>query len=581
VEADDLSMRPARSDREVHRRGLARFGAALGGWLSRDWLALLLFTLAALAVLAPIMPALRSRVVGWPGENVQYAYMTGWMSRALLLGQSPFVDPRLNYPDTLLLTATDVPYVSNLLVAPFAWLLGPTFAYNLIILLSFVFSGYFTYLWILRLTGSRAGGLIAGLAFLLAPYRIAESYGHLQMVCTYALPLFFWALDQALEPPTPTWRALLLLAGATWLVGGASQYYLVICLVCGASYTLLSALPRLGYLLYQGWRLLAGVAIGAVASALPYFSALRSDLYTTYQIADTRIWSVDPLNFILPARLHPLWGSLVERMRPEHFWIEKTLYIGVVAGLLALLALIGRDNPQRRRSLIWLGVAIVAAVFALGTDLHINNQPLQADAPFWLPAYYFAHLPFIGFMRAWSRFGIIVVLFVALLAGMGAVRIAGWARWPHAALVLVGALLVLDLLPGTVESSSLAPRPIDRWLAQQPGDFAVAVLPARDSLTNYQAAFGSLFNGKYLTAYNHPEHIPSAYSAFAERAATFPDARSIHALHGMGLRYLLLEKRLFDGAHWPAWGKVEAALAHSSEAQIVADVDDVVVVGFR
>jgi len=581
VEVDDLSTLPARPDRDSPRRASARFVASLRSCLRRDWLALLIFTLATLAVLAPIIPALRSRVVGWAGENVQYAYMTGWMAQAPLLGQSPFVDPRLNYPDTLLLTATDVPYVSNLLIAPFAWLLGPTFAYNLIILLSFALSGYFTYLWIVRLTGSRAGGLIAGLAFLLAPYRIAQSYGHLQMVCTYALPLFFWALDQALEPPAPTWRALLLLAGATWLVGGASQYYLVICLVCGAAYALLSALPRLGYLLRHGWRLLAGVAIGAAASALPYFSALRSDLYSSYQIADTRIWSADPLNFILPARLHPLWGSLVERVRPERFWIEKTLYIGVVAGLLALLALIWRHNPQWRRSLIWLGVAIVAAVFALGTDLHINNQPLQADAPVWLPAYYLAHLPFIGFMRTWARFGIIAVLFIALLAGMGAARITSGVRWPRAALVLVGALLVLDLLPGTVESSPLAPRPVDHWLAQQPGDFAVAALPARDSLTNYQAMFGSLFNGKHVTAYNHPEHIPSAYSAFAERAATFPDARSIQALHRMGLRYLLLEKRLFDGAHRPAWSEVAAALARSSEARIVADLDGVVVVGFN
>lgn len=581
MEVDDLSSLPARPARDTPRRAPARLAVSLSGWLRRDWIALLIFTLATLAVLAPIVPALRSRVVGWAGENVQYAYMTGWMAQAPLLGQSPFVDPRLNYPDTLLLTATDVPYVSNLLVAPFAWLLGPTFAYNLIILLSFVLSGYFSYLWIVRLTGSRAGGLIAGLAFLLAPYRVAESYGHLQMVCTYALPLFFWALDQVLEPPAPTWRALLLLAGATWLVGGASQYYLVICLVCGAAYTLLSALPRLGYLLRQGWRLLVGVAIGAAVSALPYFSALRSDLYAAYQIADTRIWSADPLNFILPARLHPLWGSLVEQVRPERLWIEKTLYVGVVAGLLALLALVWRHNPQRRRSLIWLGVAIVAAVFALGTDLHINNQPLQADAPVWLPAYYFAHLPFVGFMRTWSRFGIIAVLFVALLAGMGAARIARGVRRPRAALALVAALLVLDLLPGTVESSQLAPRPVDRWLAQQPGDFAVAALPTRDSLTNYQAMFGSLFHGKHLTAYNHPEHIPSAYSAFVDRAATFPDARSIQALHRMGLRYLLLEKRLFDGAHGPAWSEVAAALARSSEARIVADLDGVVVVGFN
>ena len=34
-------------------------------------------------------------------------------------------------------------------------------------------------------------------AFLLTPYRMIQNNGHLQMTATYALPLFFWALDRA------------------------------------------------------------------------------------------------------------------------------------------------------------------------------------------------------------------------------------------------------------------------------------------------------------------------------------------------------------------------------------------------
>jgi len=108
--------------------------------------------------------------------------------------------------------------------APWTTLFGPVSGYNLIILFSHVLSGYFAYLWILRLTKSRLAGLIAGLSFLLAPFRIAHSYGHLQLVSTQFLPLFFWSLDNLLQAPVPRRRNLVLLALATFVVGFSSQY---------------------------------------------------------------------------------------------------------------------------------------------------------------------------------------------------------------------------------------------------------------------------------------------------------------------------------------------------------------------
>src|SRR3712207_4255825 len=114
--------------------------AMLGRRLKRDGLPLLLFACAALLASYPLAFHLRTRIIGWKGDNVSYVYATGWSSQALLLGQSPFVDPRLNYPDGLALSATDVPFLSILLTAPFTLLGGPIFGYNLIILLSSLLS---------------------------------------------------------------------------------------------------------------------------------------------------------------------------------------------------------------------------------------------------------------------------------------------------------------------------------------------------------------------------------------------------------------------------------------------------------
>ncbi len=551
---------------------------ALRTWLVRDGFVLLLFAVVALASIYPVAAAPRSRIMGWMGDNVQHVYITGWMAQAILLGQSPFVDPRLNYPDDLTLMATDVSYLSILSVAPITWLLGAVFSYNLIIWLGIGLSGYVTYLWVRRITGSRAGALIAGMAFLLTPYRIVHAYGHLQLVATFVLPLFFWALDGVLRSDRPTWRNLALLCGATFLVGSASQYYLIMCLIMGICYTLFMSLTRLTYLLRYGWQMIISVGIGTLVSVLPYLGPLNDDIYTAYDIQTTRIWSADPINFVLPSKLHPIWGTLVEHIRPEPLWIEKTLYIGIIAGLLALVGLCWPTRLHVRQRLTWIGVALVAAVFALGTDLHINNEPLQASDPFWLPAYYLAHMPFMTFMRTWARFGIITIFFVCMLAGLGATYLIQRLPWrPGIATAVLGVLLVVDLLPGRVQVSPLTPRPVDQWLARQPGDFAVAVLPTNNADVNYRAIYGSLLHAKHMTAFNHPNHLPAAYRDFAQRAVDFPAPASLQAMRALGITYVLVERRFFDGINAPEWDSVVTQIEHLPDASIVTELDGVVV----
>lgn len=188
-------------------------------WLARDWPALVIFALASLLAAYPILAGPATHVVGWLGDNVQYSYMIGWSARALELHQSPFVDPYLNYPGTLLLATTEAPFLLMIAVSPVTMLFGPVLGYNLLLVLAHFLSGYVAYLWILRVTGSRFGGIVAGLAFMFTPFRIAHSYGHLNLIWTPVLPLFFWALDNVLQAAKPSVRGLLLLGVATFLVG--------------------------------------------------------------------------------------------------------------------------------------------------------------------------------------------------------------------------------------------------------------------------------------------------------------------------------------------------------------------------
>jgi hypothetical protein len=549
-------------------------------WIRRDLAVLLLFFIVSLVAIYPIVPHLRSRIIGWKGDNVQFVYMTGWVAQSLLLKQSPFFDPRLNYPDGLALTTTDVPFLSLLMVAPVTFLGGPILGYNTIILLSHFLSGYFVYLWLLRLTRSKVGGLIGGLSFLLVPYRIVHSYGHLQLVSTHALPLFFWALDDSLSPPSPSSRSLLLLAGATALVADTCKYYLVISLITGALYTLLTVVPKIGSFLRSSWKFGASVAVGVILGAAPYLITMQAQTLRKYNVLETRIWSAIPFDFVVPSRLHPLWGHWIEQHYPSFTWVEHTLYLGLITGVLALVAVCWRRQENWRRNLVWCGVILTALIFALGTDLRLPGTVFQPTNPIRLPAYYLAHLPVVSFMRVWTRFGVIAMLFLSLFAGVGASQlIQYWPRWrlPIAAMCIV--LLVVDFLPGRLFSTTLPPRPIDQWLEAQPGEFAVAFLPAGDY--NYEAMFGSLSHSKHLPATHHDQHAPKAFVDFMMQSSNFPSSQSVQALRGMGFRYLIINRNHFSGREAPDWAQVEKILAAYPYIQFVAKIDQYTVVEFK
>jgi hypothetical protein len=555
-----------------------------------DYLVVAIFICTTVVMMYAVLESPTSLLLGWAGDNIQYVYAAGWIAEALRTGASPFVDPRINPPEGLALTATDVPYLGYMVVAPLTWIFGPVFGYNAHLALAHFLSGLCAYLWVHRLTGSRTGGLVAGLAFMLAPFRHAHSYGHPQIVSTYPLPLFFWALDASLRSQ-PDRKALAGLAGATFLLGAASQYYLVIGLLCGLVYALLTFVTRRLNPLRGAWLAAPAVLIGALFAATPYLMIAQEGTYNTYTTEKTRMWSASPMNFIVPYHLHPLWGTLVEQLRPETLWVEKTLYVGLVPGVLALVAL-----RTFERRFVWVGTGLFAFILALGTDLHTGNIPLQPDRPIWLPAYYLHQLPIIGLMRVWARFGVVTILFVALLAGIGAAQLTHCSKevarpgdhtLKHRRSLLLAPLIILlvalDLSPiyRTTDRITLAPRPIDNWLAQQPGDFIIGFEPVIDDKINYYILFGTLIHGKQTFAFMHQAHIPSVFQDFNERSRGFPDSASAQRLRDLGIRYLLLEKHMFDGKRAFRWDVVEQRLAETPELYVVTEVDGVVVVGFR
>ncbi|NJK79779.1 MAG: hypothetical protein HC914_07715 [Chloroflexaceae bacterium] len=89
-----------------------------------------------------------------------------------------------------------------LLVWPVAAVAGPVAAYGVAAILGFALSGFITYLLGLRVVGSVAGALAAGMMVTIAPKHIDHFVnGHLEHVTLQWLALYVLVLHHATEHP--------------------------------------------------------------------------------------------------------------------------------------------------------------------------------------------------------------------------------------------------------------------------------------------------------------------------------------------------------------------------------------------
>ena len=304
-----------------------------------------------------------------------------------------------------------------------ALLLPLLVADNLALLLQVALLGLGMYALGLRLGGgSRAAALVGGLVFMAAPTFQAHLHnGHAHFNPLAFAPLFVLALLRLRETSGRARRR--------WFVAGA----LCFALTSGAHITVmiylllpLTAVIALQQLWHRNWRNLAQLLLVCLAGSLlrlllilPVVEAtLASPVYTA---AGGHVrYSLDLLAIITPSPHHPLYGHLDYTHQVLGSRIgERSAWIGLVAGALALLALL------RGRGRFWLGLALPAWLLALGPLLLILSDPLTLEVDGYasyvtLPHALLLDLPLMNFARTPGRFNFVLALAIACLATHGA-----------------------------------------------------------------------------------------------------------------------------------------------------------------
>jgi len=129
------------------------------------------------------------------GDHLQLGWALWLPGHQLERGAAPWSDPYSFRPE-----AEAAPNVQGWLLGAPYWpldrALGPVWAWNVIVLLSFAAAGALTTWWLRAVGLTRAGALTGGAVFTLAPYLAGQRTGHLLGLIAFLLPATLLALER-------------------------------------------------------------------------------------------------------------------------------------------------------------------------------------------------------------------------------------------------------------------------------------------------------------------------------------------------------------------------------------------------
>ncbi|MCD4672605.1 MAG: hypothetical protein K8R77_08075 [Anaerolineaceae bacterium] len=531
---------------------------------------LLYFTAMTVVMTWPLVTRMGSSMVGMVGDNIYFVWMIGWFKKALFdIGVNPFNIWFLNYPQGWSLAYTEITQANLAIAMPFYFIGGEVFAYNMAMMFTFVLSGLGMYLWVKKLSGRWDAALLAGTVYAFLPYHFAHfRIGHLNLSGIQWFPFYFMGLWDVLKREDWSWKPVLIGGIALGLIANTSMYYFYMTAL--VSVFLVVVYLLMNKPLIKDWafwkRVLALVLVAVplvMLAAFPYVSLLTQGGMPDRNMGIVRKYSASPLDFFLPSTDHFLWGTWVGQNFSRDLWIEATLYVGLVSGVLAVLAWVKRKELKKEtllRLLLW--GTLLSIVLAMGTDLHWNEKAVEIalptglasrlgrdTLPLVLPGYFlFKYFPLYAKLRALMRFGVFALVFVSAAGGLGAAWLLEKCKGKRqaAVLVLLLALVFVDFYPGPYQQfAQVQARPADYWLAEQPGDGAWAQFPF-ELQEDQEHIYGQLINGKPFLGGFFNAFPPAQYRQIMPVMNTFPSEESVEQLKLLDITYILVDQTYYD-----------------------------------
>jgi hypothetical protein len=417
------------------------------------------------------------------GDHLQAVYRFWLLGHQLGRGAAPWEDPYsfqpLVEPQTIL---GQWPFA--LAFWPLEAVFGDVVAWNVLLAATVVAAGLFTYWWLRALGVAEIGAFAGGLAFALAPYRLAQSGEHLLGWIAVLVPLALFALERSRAAGSSRtahgWGALAALALVSVTLSG--QVHLALGVI---PFVLAYALVRRGRV-STAWAAVGILLTAGVGLAIRYTLIRGSAEEGGRSLDEVREFSAEPLDLLSRWRLDGL---------------EEFVYVGWLTPVLAAVGVVLLWRSGRRGLAALLGVAaLVPALLALGTNFPLYEPIWRAFPPLRYP-----RVP-----------GRLIPLADLALAALAAVTIARAVAAAGRRAAAVGAVLVV------LVAADLAVFPLDASVADQDNEAYATLRTEPDGrvlelpLFEPGVHYGSVYDHYQLQALRER---PGGYSTLAPQPA--------------------------------------------------------------
>lgn len=277
---------------------------------------------------------------------------------------------------------------------------------------------------------------------------------------------------------------------------------------------------------FFNWRLYFAAGVAAIVAMAPLIYTAVQASSEAASLRAPVLWrssarGLDLLALLAPNPLHPWFGGVSAgwiASLPEGF-VENVA--SVPWTILAVLAA-GAAIYKVRLPWPWMIWTGCFTLLALGPFIHVAGLNTYIPTPWTLLRY----VPIAGAARMPTRFGVLVAMGFAMLLCLMLAEVRKRSRRPALLTAVVGAVLIVELLPAPRTLYSAVPPAVVRTIAEDPRPLRVLNLPfgVRDGLTsqgNFSALaqFHQTFHGKALIG-GYLSRLPRARMGEYRRSAT-------------------------------------------------------------
>jgi hypothetical protein len=482
------------------------------------------------------------------GDALEPVGAASWIAEAIARGQDPLVYPLNFFPEGWRIASHSTGYFLYLALAPFAWVAGSAFAYNLFSVLACVLAFAGALLLARRLLPSLPATFVA-LAFAFCGVRWQQPLtGGLHMFLGSAfLPWMLWSVERARSSHL---NGAGIAQRRRWLWLTATSLFWALSFVCSLYFVFIGGVMLVVWILVprngekRPWRTRL-MDLGFVCAIFLLLSspllilnarASASADPAFYGIAGVASMGASLNSFPIPFVFHPWLSEIAAWLFRGPPFEQETGNFGLVGSLAALIGAVLAWRDKAWRSTLVL--VLVSLVLSLGLILRWNGDAVQwpvlrplnqllwqightlkpgffntsqpgqsfADAvP--LPAYVLTFLvPYLERGRMFARYALAASLGIYLLVGLALSRVRrAWLQ------VILGCLLIVEIVPPPLEVVPFPPanHPAYEWLSQQE--------PLSDGIVNVFAAHPSTLvlaiYGDNLLAPSYHKHPTAAGAA--------------------------------------------------------------------